>query len=69
MKYVSPIEKWVGFPASYCMLIYQRVDPSDTTKLGFLPGMGLAETSASGGQDRGLMGHTDTRGLGTRKPE
>ena len=37
------------------MLIYQKVDPSDTTKLGFLPGMGpfLAETSASGGQDRG----------------
>lgn len=51
------------------MLIYQKVDPSDTTKLGFLPGMGpfLAETSASGGQDRGR-----TRGgmvKGTRKPE
>ena len=35
----------------------------------FLPGMGhfLAETSASGGQDRGLMGHTDTGGMGDTK--
>lgn len=59
-----------GFPASYCMLIYEKVDPGDTTKLGFLPGMGLAETSAAGGQDRGLEGGDGDRGgMGTRKPE